>query len=79
MPTTDYKAAALSRWPQAKLWGSGDRQFAAVRFVNGEATDAYLCATEQQAKNIILGFERGKVFNLEPTPIPLNCRELGYE
>jgi len=76
---TDYKQAALSRWPNARLFGNGDSQFAAVRLVNGEATDVYLCATEQQAKNILLGFDKGRVFNLEPTPIPRNCREIGWE
>jgi len=78
MPT-DYKAAALSRWPNARIWGNGDSQYAACRFWGDGVSDIYLCRTEAQAKNVILGFDRGRVFNLEPTPIPLNCKDIGWE
>jgi hypothetical protein len=68
---SNFERLAGDRWPNAQIHGLGRY---ALRSERGEV---FLYQTEAQAR-ASAPFHNSIVFDLQPTPLPRKCTEIGY-
>lgn len=71
----NYVETATRRWPNRKVSGSG--RFALVPM---DSAVVLLYGSHREARCQVIDSSRVQIIDLEfSTPVPKNCREIGYE